>query len=145
MWTAPKSRAGRMQLSVEVSGSVVLSFSVVNTLEDLLRPPVVAAGTSMQAKYSHSVRSSSSPSKLFQSGPVTGTPTLPQSLGTNRYPGLGKDHRKSLLPSGRISSLPNYISETFTLTYNVECQHRGRKTTQVVFVCTSFLNCRIVY
>ncbi|KAG9095788.1 hypothetical protein FRC07_011031, partial [Ceratobasidium sp. 392] len=100
----------------------------------LLRPQVVAGRAPFYPQYSASVGSSAqlvSPSKLFQTSPRVGIPHLPQSSGAARLP-RSSSPRKSSLPSGRQVSA-SYLTETFTLSYTVECQRQGRKTSQIAF------------
>ncbi|KAG9083205.1 hypothetical protein FS749_006230 [Ceratobasidium sp. UAMH 11750] len=102
----------------------------------LLRPPVVAAGASLQTPYSTAGASHArlaSPSKQFQNGPLVGVQMLPQSPGAVGFLGYGSPSLKSHPLSARHVSLPGFVSETFTLSYTIECQRGGRKTPQVAF------------
>ncbi|KAG8689931.1 hypothetical protein FRC08_010743 [Ceratobasidium sp. 394] len=103
----------------------------------LLRPPVVAAGASLQTPYSTTGASHArlaSPSKQFQNGPLVGVQMLPQSPGAVGFLGYGSPSLKSHPLSARHVSSPGFVSETFTLSYTIECQRGGRKTSQVAFV-----------
>ncbi|KAG9090704.1 hypothetical protein FRC06_000917 [Ceratobasidium sp. 370] len=64
--------------------------------------------------------------------PLLGLPPLTPPPRQSGSRGFGRPGPKSLLPSSRQVST-SYVSETFTLSYTVECQRQGRKTSHVAF------------